>query len=210
MDGSSFSGLFTLVEISHIVMGSDGKGTSRSRGSESQRSKEIGGTITGHPIMYRPHEVVGGAGADGEGPHPLVRAGPLPVFPGTRQRKWFAALLPNGIGAFWLDPLDRFPLKEAINRDGHLRRLQASRKVGSDAMVSALALIGFLSRSEFGTPMRDQTPPQPIKGPLSRLGMLPDNPLLLAQVPRCNEAEHEGARQGRQPSARVGLAGNSE
>ena len=42
MDGSSFSGLFTFVEIGHIVMGSEGKGTSRSRGSgsaeESHRS----------------------------------------------------------------------------------------------------------------------------------------------------------------------------
>jgi hypothetical protein len=42
MDESSFSGLFTFVESGHIVMGSEGKGTSKSRGSgsrgESQRS----------------------------------------------------------------------------------------------------------------------------------------------------------------------------
>ena len=42
IEASSFSGLFTRVEIGHIVMGSDGKGTRRSRGSgsrgESQRS----------------------------------------------------------------------------------------------------------------------------------------------------------------------------
>ena len=42
IEGSSFSGLFTLVEIGHIFIGPEGKGTSRSRGSgsrgDSQRS----------------------------------------------------------------------------------------------------------------------------------------------------------------------------
>jgi hypothetical protein len=37
IDGSSFSGLFTRVEIGHIVMGSDGKGTRRSRGVRIER-----------------------------------------------------------------------------------------------------------------------------------------------------------------------------
>jgi hypothetical protein len=49
--GSSLSGLLTRVEIGHIVMGSLGYGTNRSRGSgsigDSQRSYASGGTITG-------------------------------------------------------------------------------------------------------------------------------------------------------------------
>jgi hypothetical protein len=42
IEASSFSGLFTLVEIGHMVIGSEGKGTTRSQGSgsrgDSQRS----------------------------------------------------------------------------------------------------------------------------------------------------------------------------
>ena len=34
-DGSSLSGLFTRVEMGHIIIGSAGKGTNRSRGSGS-------------------------------------------------------------------------------------------------------------------------------------------------------------------------------
>lgn len=48
---SSFSTLLTRLEIGHRVIGSEGKGTSKSRGSgscgESQRSYAMGGMITG-------------------------------------------------------------------------------------------------------------------------------------------------------------------
>ena len=51
IEASSFSGLFTLVEIGHIVIGPAGYGTNKSRGSGSSvlshRSYDSGGMITG-------------------------------------------------------------------------------------------------------------------------------------------------------------------
>ena len=65
--------------------------------------------------MDRPHEIAGGAGYDREGSDTLIRVGTLPVLPYASQCKRFAALLPDGVGAFWLDPLDRLPLEEAVD-----------------------------------------------------------------------------------------------
>jgi hypothetical protein len=41
IEGSSFSGLFTRVEIGHIRIGSDGKGRIKSRGSGSSLSQRV-------------------------------------------------------------------------------------------------------------------------------------------------------------------------
>jgi hypothetical protein len=67
IEGSSFSDLFTRVEIGHIRIGSDGKGVIRSRGHRSsapspsfdrhQQTIDVGRHAAGRPLPHRaPHK----------------------------------------------------------------------------------------------------------------------------------------------------------
>ena len=71
-DKSSFSGSFTRVEMGHSVIGSDGKGAGRSRGSGSMSP------ATYHSRLRDDHRhavVDGRAGDDSERAHPLSVSG---------------------------------------------------------------------------------------------------------------------------------------
>src|SRR5262245_3782746 len=145
--GSSLSGLFTRVEIGHIAMRPAGNGTSKSRGSgsmdESHRSQDSVGMITGirscMSLTSSLAVVVITAKV-------RTQASP-PGFCQFSQMPASANGLPDFMamakGCLALVPLIAFHSKKLSTGNRHLRRRYASRKVGRDATVSPLALIGL-------------------------------------------------------------------
>ena len=105
--------------------------------------------------MNRPHEIVGGTGYDGKGPDPFIRFRWLPILPDARQCKRFAALLPDGIGAFWLDPLDRLPLKEAVYGDEASPSSVGIPECGERSNGFSLGIDRLSSTFRVDAPMRD-------------------------------------------------------
>ena len=75
------------------------------------------GTAAPRPIMDRAYEFIRVRGDNRESADPLFTSGSLPVFPDARQREWFSAFHPDGIGLLRRSGLDRFPFKKIINRN---------------------------------------------------------------------------------------------
>ena len=114
---------------------------------------------------------------------------------------------PNGIGLLWLQSLDRPPFKEAVNGNEAATAFISIAEGGKGRDGFGFGVNRLPSTISILAPMRDESPPQTIKGSLACLGILPDHPLLLTggtviargdvqRLDQGNDLETELIRQG--------------
>ena len=149
-------------------------------------------------------------GDDAERAHDVVRLGPAPALPDGGQRERLSALHGDGVGL--LRPLarDLGPLEEIVDRQqaaplgvGRAEHRRRGHALGGG--VDGLEL-----RRRLLDPVRDEPPPQPVEMALARLGVLADDPVLLARravVARRRVVRVQRLDQRRDPEAQdLGIA----
>ena len=112
---------------------------------------------------------------------PFLALGSLPVLPDTRQSKWLSIFHANGIGLLWHVTLDRFPLKEVVDRDKASAVVVRVAETREARHCFCLCVDRSPSTVVLLAPVRDETPPKSIKYSLTGLRMLTDDPMLLAR-----------------------------
>jgi hypothetical protein len=109
IEGSSFSGLLTRVEIGHIRISSAGNGRIRSRGSTRII---ISGENDGHSVMNVGHKLVGISGDDHKSAGPFTGTRVLPIFPDTGNAEGAPSFIAIAYGCFAFWPLIAFHSKK--------------------------------------------------------------------------------------------------
>jgi hypothetical protein len=119
IEGSSFPGLFTRVEIGHIRIGSDGKGVIRSRGpgsSLSQRVYSSGLRMSGMRSWISETGSLASVVIIANVRIHSPEARPFQFSHQPADGKRSAVLHGNGIRLLSLLAFDRFPFKEVVDR----------------------------------------------------------------------------------------------
>src|SRR5690606_17679476 len=105
--------------------------------------------------------------------HPLLGAGPLPIFPDAREREGLIAFHADGVGL--LVALGAFPLEKVVDRHEApaLAVRIAERGKRSDRL--RLSIDGFTAAFRLLHPMGDKAPGEVVERALGGLRMLPDD-----------------------------------